>query len=135
MNHTKTQVPRTAKTNARTARPHRVEDGIKSSASKIPNCADEMVAPVVGDTNLFMQSCCIISPATLIPTPVHNMASRRGSREIKKISHCCVSPLNSPEAFTSKTPINREPKDKISKTTARIAVSKFRLIAIPPYFG
>ena len=31
--------------------------------------ADEMVAPVTGEHNLFMQSFCIIRPATLIPTP------------------------------------------------------------------
>ena len=34
----------------------------------MPNWAEEMVAPVVGETNLFMQSCCMIRPATLIPT-------------------------------------------------------------------
>ena len=54
---------------------------MNNSASRMPNCADEMVAPVVGETNLFMHSCCMIRPATLMPTPVHRMASRRGRRE------------------------------------------------------
>ena len=53
MNHTKSQVPSVAVTNAKIARLHRVEAGMNSSASKIPNCAEEMVAPVVGETNLF----------------------------------------------------------------------------------
>ena len=43
-----------------------------------------MVAPVVGETNLFIHSCCIIRPATLIPTPVHRIARRWGSREMKR---------------------------------------------------
>ncbi|MFR8542894.1 MAG: hypothetical protein ACLVD8_26425 [Enterocloster sp.] len=34
----------------------------------MPNCAEEIVAPVVGETNLFMHSCCMIRPATLMPT-------------------------------------------------------------------
>lgn len=31
----------------------------------MPNCAEEIVAPVVGDTNLLLHSCCMMSPATL----------------------------------------------------------------------
>ena len=38
---------------------HRVEAGINSRASRMPNCAEEIVAPVVGDTNLLLHSCCI----------------------------------------------------------------------------
>ena len=53
----------------------------------MPNWAEEMVAPVVGDTNLLLHNCCMISPATLMPIPVHRMASRRGSREIRKTLH------------------------------------------------
>lgn len=86
MNQTKIQVPRMAVTKAKIARLHNVEAGMNSSASKIPNCADEIVAPVVGDTNLLLHNCCIISPATLIPTPVHKMASSLGKRETIKIS-------------------------------------------------
>ena len=36
----------------------------------MPNWAEEMVAPVVGETNLFMQSCCMIRPATLLSATV-----------------------------------------------------------------
>ena len=77
---------------ANTARPHNVDEGINSSAIKIPSCADEIVAPVVGDTNLFMHSCCIISPATLMPIPVHKTARSLGRREIIKISSCSIFP-------------------------------------------
>lgn len=94
MNQTKTQVPRIDVTKAKMARLHRVEDGINSNASKIPNCAEEIVAPVVGETNLLLHNCCIISPATLMPIPVHIMASKRGKRETKNISHRCSSPDN-----------------------------------------
>ena len=91
---TKIQVPSTAVIKAKIALPHSVEFGQNSSTSRMPNCAEEMVAPVVGDTNLFMQSCCMMRPATLIPTPVHSTASRRGSREIRKISSCSRSPVS-----------------------------------------
>ena len=84
-NHTKIHVPRMAQTAEKIALLQMVEEGINRNASKMPNWAEDIVAPVVGDTNLFAQSCCMISPATLIPTPVHNMASKRGSREINKI--------------------------------------------------
>ena len=85
MNQTNIQVPRTANTKEKIALPQRVELGRNSSASKMPNCAEEMVAPVVGETNLFIQSCCIIRPATLMPVPVQRIARRRGRREIRKI--------------------------------------------------
>ena len=56
-----------------------------TTLSSTPSYADEMVAPVMGNTNLFMQSFCIIRPATLIPTLVHRIASRRGRREISSV--------------------------------------------------
>ena len=74
MNQTKIHVPAIAARNAKMARPHSVDDGMNNSASRMPNCADEIVAPVVGETNLFMHSCCMIRPATLMPTPVHSIA-------------------------------------------------------------
>ena len=54
MNQTKIHVPRTAQTKEKAAHPHRVEPGANSKASRMPNCAEEIVAPVVGETNLFM---------------------------------------------------------------------------------
>ena len=53
MNQTKIQVPRIAAAKAKSARLHKVDDGMNSSASKMPSWAEEMVAPVVGDTNLL----------------------------------------------------------------------------------
>ena len=108
MNQTKIQVPAMAAAKAKNARPHSVEPGRNKSASRMPNCAEEMVAPVVGETNLFMQSCCMISPATLMPTPVHKMASRRGRREIRKMRMASPSPERSEARSMSITPTNRE---------------------------
>ena len=119
---------------AKNARPHNVEFGIKSSAIRIPNCAEEIVAPVVGETNLFMHNCCMISPATLIPTPVHKIASKRGNREITNISICSTSPLNRPVKFKSNTPINSDHTDKISSMTAREIVKPYFLMVVPPFF-
>ena len=51
INQTKIQVPRIAAVKAKNALPHNVELGRNTRASKIPNCAEEIVAPVDGDTN------------------------------------------------------------------------------------
>ena len=77
---------------ANKARLHKVDWGIKSRAIRIPSWAEVMVAPVVGDTNLFMHSCCIINPETLMPMPVHRIAKSRGRRETTKIPNWSVSP-------------------------------------------
>lgn len=108
MNHTNTQVPSTAVAKEKRARSQRVAFGRNNNAIKIPNCAEEIVAPVVGDTNLFMHNCCIIKPATLIPTPVHSIANRRGSLEIRNISSGSVSPDKRAAGSTSRTPINKD---------------------------
>ena len=79
MNQTKIQVPRIAVAKAKIALLHRVEAGINSRAGRMPNCVEEIVAPVVGDTNLLLHSCCMMSPATLMPMPVylaHRLAER-----------------------------------------------------------
>ena len=52
MNHTKIHVPSVAVAKANSARPQSVEFGMNNSASKMPNCAEEMVAPVVGGDEL-----------------------------------------------------------------------------------
>lgn len=132
INQTKIQVPVIAKTNENNARPHRVELGINSSASKMPNCAEEIVAPVVGETNLFIHNCCMISPATLMPTPVQRIASNRGSLEIKKISSCSVSPRRRLDGVTSKTPTKSDHTDRMTSTIARTIVRPYFFITVPP---
>lgn len=102
----------------------RVEPGANSSASRMPNCAEEIVAPVVGETNLFMQSCCMISPATLMPMPVQRMASRRGKREIRKISHVSTLPVSRSEGRMSSTPTNKEQTERIISRTPRKTVER-----------
>lgn len=111
MNPTKIHVPNIANINAKNALDHNVEAGIKSSANKIPNWAEEIVAPVVGETNLFIHNCCMINPATLIPIPVHKIASKRGNREIKKISNCSKLPDKTDPIFKSITPTNNDIPD------------------------
>ena len=87
MKMTKIQVPKMAVVKEKKALPQMIDPGQNKRASKIPNWAEEIVAPVVGEMNLFIQSCCMINPGTLIPIPVQRIASKRGKREIKKISH------------------------------------------------
>lgn len=133
MNQTKIQVPRIAVMKAKMARLHNVEAGMNNSASRIPNCAEEMVAPVVGDTNLLLHSCCIISPATLMPIPVHKMASSRGSREVMNISICAKFPASSLPGVRSITPTNSEQKDNASSRINRTIVDRYSFIKLSPF--
>ncbi len=111
---------------------HNVDDGINNNAISIPSCADEIVAPVLGDTNLFIHNCCMISPAILIPTPVHKIASSLGSLEIIKILHCSASPLKSDDKLISITPTKSENIDKTSNITAKTMVNLYFFMLIPP---
>ena len=92
------------------------------------------MAPVVGDTNLLLHNCCMISPATLMPIPVHRMASRRGSREIRKTSICSKFPASSSAGVRSITPTNSEQQDKTSNRTERTMVDRYALIVSSPFF-
>ena len=130
MNRTKTHVPATAAANAKRARPQRVEFGMKSRAKRMPSWADEIVAPVVGEMNLFMQSCCIISPAMLIPTPVHKIASKRGTQEARKIFHWRLSARKSPRKSTSIAPMKSEATPRATIAARRIHVAVFFFINI-----
>ena len=124
MNHTNTQVPRVAATKAKRLRPQMPALGTNTMAMSTPNWADWMVAPVVGDTNLFMQSCCMMRPATLMPAPVHSTASRRGRREASRVSHWSASPASRPDTSMSSTPINNDAHDSPARSTASIAVDR-----------
>ena len=96
-------------------------------ARAMPNWADWIVVPVVGDTNLFMQSCCMISPATLMPMPVQRMASRRGIRASRKI-FSSIPPESSELIWISVAPTNRDSTDRIASKAARITVLSQRLL-------
>ena len=122
MNQTKIQVPSTAAPKAKRARPHRVEFGRNSRANRMPSWAEEMVAPVVGETNLFMQSCCMISPATLMPTPVQRMARSRGSREMRNTSRSSGSPVSRAAGRISITPTKSERTERMSRVVKRSRV-------------
>ena len=97
----------------------------------MPNCAEEMVAPVVGEANLLLHSCCMIRPATLIPTPVHRMAKSRGSREMKNTSHCSLSPASRLCGLMSSTPTNRERPERIARIPPRTKVVLCVAIPVP----
>ena len=103
--------------------------GMNTNDNKIPNCADWIVAPVLGETNLFMQSFCMIRPATLIPTPVQRMASSLGILARKNIFNSMPSPPNN-NVFKSIsiTPINKESTDMIRSKVPRSNVDKYFLI-------
>ena len=128
MNHTKIQVPKIAVVKAKSARLHRVEAGMNRSANRMPNCAEEIVAPVVGDTNLLLHSCCMISPATLMPIPVH-------SREMLKISSCSKLPDSNSLGVKSITPTNSEQQDNRTSRTKRMMVDRYGLIESSPFFN
>ena len=51
-----------------------------------------IVPAVVGETNLFCVSCCIIRPQILIVAPAKIKLTVRGTRVVARISHCCESP-------------------------------------------
>lgn len=108
--------------NEKNARPQIVESGKNKSANKIPNCAQEMVAPVVGEINLFIHNCCMIKPATLIPMPVQRIANKRGKREIINIFHASIFPVNKLFKSKSITPTNSETKDAPKRMSASIIV-------------
>ena len=132
INHTKIHVPSIAATNAKAALPHSEEFGRNTSASSIPSWADEIVAPVDGETNLFMQSCCIISPAVLRPIPVHKIASSLGTLEIRNNFTVSGFPVKSAPGSVSITPIKSDTIDKITSATARMIVDIYFLITPPP---
>ena len=100
-NATKVQVPIIAAAKAKSVRVTNVEVGRKMKAMRIPSCADAMVAPVVGDTNLLAQSCCMMRPAILIPAPVQSAAARRGSREAKNTCQASPSARSNSAGVTS----------------------------------
>src|SRR5699024_12060205 len=54
--------------------------GRKIKPIKMPSFAASNVPAVVGETNLFNDICCIISPLTLKPTPAKISAMVRGNR-------------------------------------------------------
>ena len=133
MNQTKIHVPSTAAAKAKTALLQSVDPGMNSSAISIPSWAEDMVAPVVGETNLFMHSCCIIRPATLMPIPVQSMARSRGRRDMRKILHCSPSPESSPDNSTYSTPMNSDTADSTSRAAASMTVDVYFFILGPPY--
>ena len=122
INHTKTQVPAIAARNANAARDQRLESGKKSSAMRIPNCAEEIVAPVVGETNLLAQSCCMMSPAMLIPTPVHRTAASRGRREARSTCSASASPVRTAASEMSAAPAVSDARPAASVSARRIQV-------------
>ena len=77
---------------------------------------------MVGETNLFMQSCCMISPATLMPTPVQRIARSLGSREIRNTSRSSVSPVSRAAGRMSITPTKSERTERMSRVVKRSRV-------------
>ena len=122
MNQTKIQVPMIAAAKANAARDQIVESGMKRSAMRIPNCADEIVAPVVGETNLFAQSCCMMRPAMLMPAPVQRIARSLGKREIRRSSRLSASPERRDVNDTSAAPTRSDRRPTRSVSVRRMAV-------------
>ena len=89
---------------------------------RIPNCADEIVAPVVGETNLLAQSCCMMRPAMLMPAPVQRIARSLGKREIRRSSRLSASPERSDENVTSAAPTRSDRRPTMNVSVRRMAV-------------
>lgn len=108
MSREKASVPAIAAAKAKSVRDTSVEDGRKAKAKRMPSCADAIVAPVVGDTNLFAQSCCMMRPAMLRPAPASSTAASRGRREARNTSSKAGSPARSCEGVMSMAPVKSE---------------------------
>src|SRR5699024_9651155 len=87
--------------------------GINIIATTIPSCAESIVAPVVGDTNLFLLICCIISPHILIPIPASIIAISLGNLLINIMFILSLLKLRISETVIFLAPINKEIKDNI----------------------
>ena len=85
--------------------------GISIIATTIPSCAESIVAPVVGDTNLFLLICCIISPHILIPIPASIIAISLGTLLINITFMLSLLKLIRSEIVIFLAPISKETKD------------------------
>ena len=117
MNQTKTHVPRTAQTKEKAARPHRVEPVQTTKPTECQTAQKRIVAPVVGETNLFMQSCCMISPAT----PHADACAEDGkqTRQAGDQKDLHVSTLPVKPGQKAGMPAPRQTKNKTSKEASR----------------
>lgn len=62
-----------------------------SSDTKIPNWAEEIVAPVDGETKLFITNFCIINPDIDRAIPVRIIVISLGILDIIKVLNCSTS--------------------------------------------
>lgn len=97
----------------------------------IPSLAASNVPAVVGDTNLFNEICCIISPLILKPTPARIKATVRGIRLIKKTGASEFCQLVKSSQLICFTPIVKDAitnmaNNKTNKVVRKISL--FRLI-------
>lgn len=85
-----------------------------------------MVAPVVGDTNLLAQSCCMMRPAMLMlmPMPVQRMARSLGKREISMSSSDSISPESTSAGVMSAAPTKSERTLISVSSTRRMQVDR-----------
>lgn len=83
-----------------------------------------MVAPVVGDTNLLAQSCCMMRPAVLMPMPVQRMARSLGKREISMSSSDSISPESTSAGVMSAAPTKSERTLISVSSTRRMQVDR-----------
>ncbi|MPN46062.1 hypothetical protein SDC9_193642 [bioreactor metagenome] len=77
---TNKKVPPNAKMKETTIFCNVVAEVNNSMETSIPSFAESTVAAVVGDTNLFLLSCCIIRPTMLIATPAIMILNNLGIR-------------------------------------------------------
>lgn len=93
----------------------------KSIEIKIPSFADSIVPAVVGDTNEFWLSFCMIKPAILKLAPAIRIVIKRGTRLTKNTCNCLSvnSKRNTSLTEMFVSPTNREITDKIMRMRKR----------------
>ena len=128
MNQTKIQVPRIAVAKAKIALLHRVEAGINSRASRMPNCAEgKMVAPVVATQICYCTAALHDEPRHAHANAGTKMASRRGT-EMMKISSCSKLPARKLARRQIDHTYKQRRQDKTSNGAKRTMVERYGLI-------
>src|SRR5699024_11598325 len=101
-----------------------------------PKRAESNVPAVVGETNLFWLSCCIICPQMLMLIPAIHMLTRRGILLVNNICTWSSVSLNRSNGETSEThmKIDATAKKIKAKIKYRFFIKFYSLITLDNHF-
>ena len=104
------------------------------SDTRIPSLAESIVPAVVGDTNLFCESCCIINPAIAILAPAMIMLTNLGILTLKEYLFLQIGHVKMSVIFMLEAPINSDAIDKTIRAIIRylsfILIQTFSIVCI-----